>query len=86
MRIRLILVGIAVLACALVPLPAAALAGTYVEPFTLITGTGDQGEPAVTGSVVVWVDEARGSSVVQQRYLPPADPPWRSPRTPPGAA
>ncbi len=74
MRVRLILVGIAALAFALVALPAAALAGTYVEPFTVITGPGNQGEPAVSGSVVLWVDDASGPTVIQQRYLPPSGP------------
>jgi len=75
MRIRLILVGAVVLAVALVALPAAALAGTYVEPFTVITGPGNQGEPAVGGTVALWVDDAGVSTVIQQRYLPPSSPP-----------
>ena len=74
MRVRPILVGVVALAVALVALPASALAGTYVEPFTVISGSGNQGEPAVSGTVVLWVDDAGGSTVIQQRYLPPADP------------
>jgi beta propeller repeat protein len=75
MRVRPVLVGIAVLAVAFVALPAVALAGTYVEPFTVVTGPGNQGEPAVDGSVAVWVDDASGSTVIQQRYLPSSAPP-----------
>jgi beta propeller repeat protein len=76
MRVRFILV-VATLALLmlLAGLPAVAAAGTYVEPFTVITGPGNQGEPAIGGSVALWVNDASGSPVIQQRYLPPADPP-----------
>lgn len=67
-------IALFLLAVALVALPASALAGTYVEPFTVITGPGDQGEPAVEGTVAVWVDDSGGPTVVQQRYLPPGAP------------
>ena len=72
MRVRLILFGVVALAAALLALPAAALAGTYVEPFTVVTGPGNQGEPAVAGSVAVWVDDTSGVTTIQQRYLPPS--------------
>jgi beta propeller repeat protein len=70
MRVRLIIAGVAALAVAFVALPATALAGTYVEPFTVISGAGNQGEPAVNGSVVLWVDDTGVSPTIQQRYLP----------------
>lgn len=72
MRLRpiLVLAAAAATAVVLACLPAVAAAGTYVEPFTVITGPGNQGEPAIDNSVVLWVDDSSGSTAIDQRYLP----------------
>lgn len=72
MRIRYaaFLAAASALFVALALAPAAALAGTYVKPFTVVSGPGNQGEPALDGNVAVWVDDSSGAPVIRERELP----------------